>query len=497
MTAALRKEMRLLLPAQVAAMAAATLPMWFARFTNSFTASSPPFVIFAAGVLAVSLASFGLEMSMGTFPSLLAQPRPRFAIWQTKIALLTVTLGILLVAAILVEQIQPLWTSPWIVSDRGTLSRPVSILVLLTVTAFASGLWTTILFRQIVAAFWFAVLIPLALYSICELITDWLKVDDNPSIVLTVFSVAVSAYAAAGYCIARWLFLRAEDKPAQEAKVAGASLFLPALSLPRWPASALLVKELRLQQGTLLICVVLLLLNLVAVAISVHFPAVVRKYVPRDFLMLWMLWTLMPFVVGCASIAEERRGRTLETSFSLPVRRLHQFGTKLLVTFGLGLFLGAVMPWCLDKLANPSNWLELPPLLLAAAVITALSCYASSLSASFLQAFGVAVGLFLATLSVVATVSYLFSERLRAFIIIALGPWVDLGFLLWPLSFAVCFILAYSNFKQLRITWRQGVRNVVLLLEVWVAARVIVYAILLILSWTGYPDRGYWILFSS
>src|SRR5580700_2507607 len=96
MNAALRKEIRLLLPAWILALVAATVPAWVMGLDPQVCS-----VLFSAGVLLLSLSSFGLEMSLGTFPSLLAQPRPRVDTWRLKIGLLAGGLALVVMVAAL------------------------------------------------------------------------------------------------------------------------------------------------------------------------------------------------------------------------------------------------------------------------------------------------------------------------------------------------------------------------------------------------------------
>jgi hypothetical protein len=278
------------------------------------------------------------------------------------------------------------------------------------------------------------------------------------------------------------LFLHAQDKQPQEATGTATWSFLPAFATPRRPVPvvALLVKELRLQQGTLVIAAVLMVLHLAALAVPQYFPSLASKY---PFLGdIWMVWWVAPLLVGCASVAEERRGRTLESALCLPVGKLCQFAVKLFVVFALGILLGAVMPWLFEQL-RPADKLShslltifgLPGLLLTAAILTAIGCYASSLSGSLLHALGAAIGL--CVLSPLAFQPWDQDSQPANFVrgIVRL------------LLIAAFFFLSYSNFKQLSITSRQSLRNVVSLLAV-----VLATPILLFLA-NGVPDFiNYW-----
>jgi hypothetical protein len=269
---------------------------------------------------------------------------------------------------------------------------------------------------------------------------------------------------------------------------------------------ALLVKELRLQQGTLLIAAVLLVLELAAVAAHEFIPGPVASGRPLTQLYalfsrmgsessffhgIRMTWWVMPLLVGCASIAEERRGHTLESALCLPVGRLGQFVIKLLVVFGLGIFLGAVMPWMLEML-RPAMELKklavipfidhvnLPGLVISAAILTGIGCYASSLSGTLLQALGAAIGLYVMSLLVVPLFDWdrWTLDELRRF-----GVWLWGVRASWPfLLIVTCFCLSYANFKQLRITWRQRLGNGIIWLAVVFATPMVYFVFFFILG---------------
>jgi hypothetical protein len=443
MNAALRKESRLLLPAWILALVAATLPVWVLG-SDVQSMGQMSFILFAAGALFLSLSSFGLEMSFGTFPALLAQPRPRLDIWQMKIGLLSVALAVVVVASSF-----SCWLQIQSIPTRGTVWPDfVKGILLMAVIAFAGGLWTTLLFRQMVTAFWLAILVPLVLYNASLPLIERLLGEDDASFFMAVLSLAACAYAMVGYGLARWLFLHAQDKQAPEATDSAVWSLLPEFPTPRWPVAALVIKEVRLQQGTLLIGVGLILLHLAAEAVSQYYPPLATKL---SFLReIWMVWMVAPLVVGCASFAEERRGQTLQSTLCLPFAPSLQFVVKLLVVFGLGLFLGTVMPWSLEQLRSAPGLdnSAIPALFIAAATITAIGFYASSLSGTLLQAIGAALGLLLMSTVVLASLPLLIlacNSGFRSFS--------------WPVLIATYLFLSYANFKELRITWRQCLRN--------------------------------------
>jgi hypothetical protein len=102
---------------------------------------------------------------------------------------------------------------------------------------------------------------------------------------------------------------------------------------------------------------------------------------------------------------------------------------------------------------NFSTDLGLPGLLLTAAMITGIGCYASSLSGTVLQAIGAAIGFVLMSGIFISTFPR---------VLVAVAP----KYFSWSALIATCFFLSYANFKQLRITWRLWLRNGLILLAV-------------------------------
>ena len=66
----------------------------------------------------------------------------------------------------------------------------------------------------------------------------------------------------------------------------------------------------------------------------------------------WMLWLLMPLLIGCAAVAEERKIGTLEGQLCLPARRRTQFALKFLIVILLSVVLGGVVPSLLERGTN-------------------------------------------------------------------------------------------------------------------------------------------------
>jgi alpha-tubulin suppressor-like RCC1 family protein/ABC-type transport system involved in multi-copper enzyme maturation permease subunit len=192
--------------------------------------------------------------------------------------------------------------------------------------------------------------------------------------------------------------------------------------------------------------------------------------------IFWGLWLVMPLLVGCAAVAEERKLGTLEGQLCLPAKRRTQFAVKFFVVLGLSVLFGMVMPLLLEgtrifgeahigpnfstdkhfqmSVGQMFFWncvttlnIFLPMLTLAviAALIGGISFYASSLARNTLQSLAPAVlGLLL----------------MWCLLFAAAVPWAQGFDFLWrgPLAFfiAVPLVLltllglAFWNFQQVR-----------------------------------------------
>ena len=89
MNALVRKEIRLLMPAWIAALALVVVPeslVWLATRHKANPVPDPAlFVLYGLGVVLIGLSSFGQEFNCGTFPLLLAQPVSRVRLWRVKV----------------------------------------------------------------------------------------------------------------------------------------------------------------------------------------------------------------------------------------------------------------------------------------------------------------------------------------------------------------------------------------------------------------------------
>lgn len=469
MSIAYRKELRLLLPTFVLGMLAA-LSVWLVpeerRMTDFWGAlrMALPFVLCPAMLVMLALDSFGREVSTGTFSLLLAQPVSRSGLWRRKILLLA---GAMLL-------IWALWLAGLLIKGQlngAIMSRSdwrgleiASLLFLFVV--FSGGLWTVLLFRQVGIAFWATILTPMFIYL--PLVLKF-SGELSAARLNTILVVAFLCYGTAGLLFARWLFMHAQDL-----QWSGGVISLPAIP-GLWtrgdqagtrrkfrPRRALLMHELQLHQSQFIVAGCLAVLHLLAVAArNLGGGLKNHRIIDATAHIIWILWLLMPLLVGCAAVAEERKSGTLTGQLCLPATRRSQFFIKLGVVLFLSVLFGAVMPALLESLdgsklpaADALTHDLLPdirPIFISYAVTFVplallsglVSFYFSSLARNTLQALGPAVlGVILIVPLPGLFISYELWRELLDFII---------GI---PIVVAVLIWLAYRNYSTLQSGWR-------------------------------------------
>lgn len=454
MNAQITKEVRLLLPAYLAALALAVVPVWLLP-RNPWAPTAVIVYAFGLAVTVLALSSFGREFSMATFPLLLAQPVARPRIWWTKVVVLAVAMGTVLVAACFSCMA---WSftgpGPSVWQETLMIGIPTSLV------AFAGGLWSTLLLRQVTAAFWFTVFVPAGIAAVI------LALGGTVPWILGVLSL----YSVAGFVLAWKLF-----RGAQEAMWTGGTVALPgwgsaqagslASGRSSRPIAALLTKELQLQQVSLLGMAALLILHL-GVVLTRKATQGSLEGTARAVLDFYpFVWVFVPLLVGSLSIAEERRLGTMEAHLGLPVSSRIQFMIKfafvivlggllssvlLVVAEGLGMALGA--PAQIGIFEPGKTPVVLFCTLLA---VSFVSFYASSLTRNLLQAMAVSVALSLVTFTLYKT-----------------GPAMDevwdlplwrgpiFHCIAWPILIIVVLWLGYGNFRRLSgdlSLWRRNI----------------------------------------
>lgn len=503
MNALIRKEVRQILPSWVMAMVLATLPVWILRpgQENIFLAS-PGLMVFApfgVGVLLLSLTPFGQELNWGTFSVLLSQPVSRRQLWLVKTIVLALALGLVFVAlcisnyARMDSMLETMKHSVWrnafnrlgqdnqfflkaIADTRRRVFQDTLVTGGLAVLAgFAGGLWTTLLFRQVTAAFWVTCLVPLGL----SLLTGQVLGTFPDAVVQGGLFLVLGAYSVAGFVWAKRLFQRVQD-----VQWTGG-----VISLPRWgegavertsvaegrnrkPTRALLGKEFQAQHVNLLLAGGLLLLHLGVVAfrkLGFDYLATHRS-LGMSLEAFPVLWLAMPLLVGSVAIAEERKLGTLESCLCLPTTRRLQLVAKLALAMLLGVLFGGVMPLVVEQLAGAlgvgvrANAAGLYFLgdsrsllmfqLFSSAGLTGLAFWGSTLTRNTLQAVG--AGLMAGVVACLVIIAAEHAGDFNEFI-----PWRGplIGYIGWPVMVLTLVVLASRNYRRLQPDLKTWGRN--------------------------------------
>ena len=499
MSALVRKEIRLILPAWALAMLLATVPVWLLwPMAHGNVPNSPGFLVYAPfgiGVFLLGLAPFGQELNFGTFSVFLAQPASRRRLWTIKTSVLAVALFTVFAALCvsnsvrLISVVAGLKATTWKVAldHLGTKTLILKLIDGLchevirdslqvgglgVLAAFAGGLWTNLLFRNTSAAFWVTLLAPLGLGFVTGNLGRPMGIGD---ILLT---VTIVVYSALGFVWAKRHFLRVEDTQGlgsaaflQGGFVSESVSSTSTLFKKRRPIAVLIRKELQLQQVNLLIAGAMVVLHLAALgARAFQFDARnPNNLVSQTLNFWWILWFAMPLLIGGTTVAEERKFGMLENHLCLPVSRRIQFALKFVLALIVGTFLGGVVPWLIEMVGAavgvpgsfpttgvPEFWFGLKLFCLTAAGLSVAAFYASTLTRNLLQAIGAAV--------------------VVAIVFTALGQWsingggcYVKGIQIWqgPLFVYVCALAltgallwtGFGNFGRLSVNGRLWLRN--------------------------------------
>jgi hypothetical protein len=463
-----KKEIRLLLPSWSVAMLLALVQV----ITRPYDFYVACLLFF--GLTIMALTTFGRETSLNTFSLLLAQPAERMRIWQTKLSVLAVAFLTVFVSWLVCFFISG-FLHVFATNDYDSYNLFITVCLIATAT-FTGGLWTTLLLRQVAGAFWLTLLVPAVLSGFSA---GFLAQNQSNNLLIAVLCVIFAVYSMGGFLFARWLFFRAQDVGWSGGVI----------SLPEWkffaarrenaistrnqkPIFALVKKELQLHQASLMGAAGLLVLH-IGVIVLWKYHTFAKDSPGEAFVFLtgifWMLWLVMAPVIGSMAVAEERRLGVMEGQLCLPVSRRVQFAIKVSLTLFLGIFLGGIMPMLLEDMAaglgarnlmlRPEPNAELDYfwfnflVVTAAAWLTLVGFYGSTLSRSFLQAVGLGIATFFISFALLAING---QEVFRGFLsvhsflpVVVAIPTIIIT-LLW---------LAYLNYKNFQPGWPLWRRN--------------------------------------
>ena len=511
MNALVKKEIRQLLPSFLLGLLLA-FSVWLIP-KQSITdvrlgLNAFPFICCPVVLLMMMLDSFGHELSAGTFSLLLSQPVPRTRVWWTKTMLLAA-------AALLIWLV---WCISYCLHDPNKM-KPGEFqdmfigFGLFILAVYSGGLWTVLLFRQVAAAFWFTVLVPAALLiSAAKLFENY--PDD---VQFKVLFVGFILYGIAGFLLARRLFLRAQDVAWTGGIISfstwryfDAGSEPPAQARRHRPIAALFRKEFQLHSISLFCACVLLALHIGVFFLRIYYANSHRNSLAAgvsDF--FWTLWLVMPLVIGCTAVAEERKLGMADSQFCLPVSRRFQFAIKLIPTLIFGTLLGGIMPLLLETVAahfgarseffkpeaysenqfgSDFVWFQTSIVALAAGISVA-AFFASTLARNFLQALGLAIATILSCVLFVPLVVVISNQQTLFFNVIPKLPIL----IAIPVIPATLLWLANLNFKHFLENWRLWRRNLLGVLGAY-GFIIIISAALYNRAWEVFepvePSRG-------
>ncbi|HMJ90081.1 MAG TPA: ABC transporter permease subunit [Candidatus Acidoferrum sp.] len=500
MSPLVRKEVRLVLVPAVLALFMAVLPAIWNTYGAGIGVAG-----FALAMLIAGVSSFGRELNAHTFSSLLALPVERRHVWRLKSLLL---LALLAIGAVI------LWLSfQYHLSTRVFASavtpEPVSILVFAIVAMGAAvcgtGLWATLLFRQVAVSICFSVLVPLAIVAAVMSFAGNREDSNHREIIAA--AVALFFYSVIAFGWARVLFLGAQDKQwsggviAMPQWLAGRGADTSATITRRsWrPVAALLRKELQLQHGTLMLAAGIALLHIGAVVLRI---VLAGKFAQNSLATVMLevfglAWLFVPLMAGCTAVADERRTGTMETQLCLPTAMRKQFAAKFGVALLLSLLFGGVLQSGIEAVSAMIGqrvipFGDAPSYLVAmnvmAACIFFVAFYASTLTRSVTEALALAL-----TVSVLLFMGWSMNNQqphdLEGFrwprrLVTWLGP---------PVLVIVLARISAWNFRRAQITAHTWTRNLVTIVVTLVILFLTVFTFYN-RAWefvmTGEPEHG-------
>jgi hypothetical protein len=386
-SAALTKEVRALLPACAAIVAA----LVFSIGAPDALRLRLVMLVLAFGSITLGGLAFGHEYTCRTLTLLLAQPIDRRRTCATKLAALVAMVALLCLAAVLSAPGRPFQMFS---AARGE-ARAMLIMAPLCGICLAPAL--SMLCRSALAGAVFTVAIPGLLMLIANIIaTAWygFVLTDAVNAFISTFVWRGVFIACAAGAIATWvLFVRLEAIEGHAElqwprRLRGDSSLAAPRKVPG-ALTALVRKELRLQQMTFVVVGLFILASAALWMLSRVNPEFWE--VPIEAVAV-LYGALLVVLIGSVASAEERQLGTLSSQLLLPIAARTQWAVKVATTLSLALVLGVGVPMLVTFLFSyseePTAWQPrlVKETLAAAVLLTTCSLYVSSLSSSAVRA---------------------------------------------------------------------------------------------------------------
>ena len=385
--AALAKEVRALLPA-CAAMVAALV---FASGAPDFLRERLVMLVLVFGTITLGGLAFGHEYSYRTLTLLLVQPIDRRRTCATKLLVLGSAIALVCLAAVMAAPGRPFQMF------SGARGEGRAILILAPICALCMAPALSILCRSALAGIVFTVAIPGVLILFANVLaTAWygFLANDAVNTFVSTFVWRSLTIACAAGAAATWvLFARLEAIEGHAE-----------LQWPRWlragshpvdvprrvhgVLSALVRKELRLQQMAFLVTGLFVLTSAALWLLSRVNPE--HWEVPIEAIA-GMYGSLLLVLIGSVASAEERQLGTLPSQLLLPVAARTQWAVKVATTLSLALVLGVGLPVLVSLVFSYTDGIAWQPRrvkapLAVALLLTSCGLYVSSLSSSAVKA---------------------------------------------------------------------------------------------------------------
>jgi len=386
-SAALTKEVRALLPACAAIVAALVfssgapdaLRVWLVMLVLTF------------GSITLGGLAFGHEYSYRTLTLLLAQPIDRRRTCAAKLAALLSMVALVWLAAVLSAPGRPLQMF------NGARGEVRGMLIMAPLCAICLAPALSMLCRSALAGVVFTIAIPGLVLLIGNIIaTAWygFVVTDAVNAFISAFVWRGVSIACAAGAIATWvLFVRLEAIEGHAELqwprwLRGDSSVAVARKVPG-ALTALVRKELRLQQMTFVVVGLFIVASAALWMLSRVNPEFWQ--VPIEAIAA-LYGALLVILIGSVASAEERQLGTLPSQLLLPIAARTQWAVKVATTLSLALVLGVGVPMLVTFLFSFSEGLtawhprRVEKTLAAAVLLTSCCLYVSSLSSSAVRA---------------------------------------------------------------------------------------------------------------
>jgi len=233
------------------------------------------------------------------------------------------------------------------------------------------------------------------------------------------------------------------------------------------PLRSLIWKELHFNQVLLAGMGGMFLLQLAEVIIRrlrIHSPGDLNDFLQGAGILLWMV---VPLIIGCSNIAEERRLGMMENQLCLPVSTRRQFLIKLLFVITAGGLLSTALPFFAEWLGQllgmnnhlPGAW-DLAGMAAGMTAIALIGFYASSLTRNVHHAPVLALGIGFGIVAVFAWFGHIsgFGNSTGMPTVVLWNPFLPGVVLAVVLTITLPW-LAYRNFRCLHETARVWRRN--------------------------------------